>query len=84
MEHELRSTLLELAERYAQATGRSMRTIGKLSMNDNTFFSRIERGDGFNVKTYDRMVEWFSANWPDSAAWPKSVRRQPVAAEVRA
>ena len=75
MEHELRQHLFVLADAFAASTGRTRATIGKNALNDNTFFARIERGDGFNVRTFDRTLQWFSDNWPDDLDWPKGIAR---------
>ena len=77
MEHELRQNLLDLASALASIDGKTFPTIGKLALNDNTFFQRIERGDGFNVKTYDRLLQWFSDNWPEGGEldWPSALPR---------
>lgn len=75
MEHELRQFLLRLAAAFTGATGRSSKTIGKKALNDNKFYPRIERGDGFSVKTYDRVVQWLSDNWPREAIWPREIPR---------
>jgi hypothetical protein len=71
MEETLRQTLFALAD----ASGFTRQTIGKRALNDNTFFARIERGDGFNVKTFDRVLRWLSDNWPASTKWPANVER---------
>lgn len=80
MHNELAANLLKLASDYEAATKLSKSGVGKSILNDTTFFKRIEAGDGFNVKTYDRVVEWFSANWPARTKWPRHIERPKVAA----
>lgn len=75
MEQTLREQLLFLANGYATATGVSEKTIGKRAINDNTFFDRLAEGNGFTVKTYDRVVRWLSANWPRDLKWPTHIDR---------
>jgi len=77
MEDELRAHLLSLANAFATAERTSLRTIGKRALNDNTFFHRIEQGDGFNVKTFDRLVAWFACHWPQGCDWPAGIPRSP-------
>lgn len=75
MEETLRKNLIDLAASYSSATGASCASIGQFSLNDNTFFSRIQAGKGFTIGTFDRVVAWFSKNWPDDCAWPDGVER---------
>jgi hypothetical protein len=75
MEETLRLTLIDLAAKFEAATGVSPATAAKRALNDNTFFSRIEEGAGFNIRTFDRLVEWFAGNWPADADWPSDVSR---------
>lgn len=75
LETSARNGLIQLAETYSTATGVSLATIGKRALNDNTFLARIVHGQTFTVRTYDRVVQWLSDNWPKEAAWPQSVER---------
>ena len=75
MEESLRSGLLATVAAFEAATGISAKTVGKRSINDNTFFPRISAGDNFTVKTYDRVIGWMSDNWPHDLTWPESVDR---------
>lgn len=84
MEHTLRSALTLLVARFSEKTGLSAPTIGKRAINDNTFFARLAKGEtGFNIRTYDRIVGWLSANWPEGAEWPADIAR-PEQAQVAA
>lgn len=75
MEDELRQHLATCAAAFAAATGITPATIGKRALNDNTFFARIAEGQGFTVRTYDRVVAWMSAEWPADAVWPEHIAR---------
>lgn len=75
LETSARNSLIDLAETFAAATGVSLATIGKRALNDNTFLTRIVHGQTFTVRTYDRVVQWLSDNWPKDAPWPSSVER---------
>ena len=83
MEETLRTQLIDLASTYERLAGVTPSSSGKRALNDNTFFSRIAKGDGFNVKTFDRLVQWFSDQWPENAEWPADLPR-PIAAEKAA
>lgn len=75
MEEILRQHLIDVASKFEAATGISVASIGKRSMNDNTLFARLAAGQGFTVKTYDRVIQWFSDNWPADLDWPSEVQR---------
>lgn len=75
MEETLRAHLFELADAFEKSTGVSRPSIGKAALRDNTFFRRLSAGDGFTIKTFDKLIQWFSDNWPDEQAWPESFPR---------
>jgi hypothetical protein len=77
MEQTLRDHLSTLASKYAALTGTTAATVGKRAINDNTFFARVLEGQGFTVRTFDKVVAWFSDNWPDDASWPEGIERRP-------
>lgn len=74
-EATLKQILFDLAEAYTAATEVSAATIGKRALNDNTFFARVAEGATFTAKTFDKLVQWFSENWPEGAVWPSNVER---------
>ena len=72
MEETLRANLLELFDRHPMTPS----AIGTAALRDHTFFPRLKKGDmGFNVRTFDRVVQWFSDNWPEGTEWPADVPR---------
>jgi hypothetical protein len=77
MEAELRTNLLELARRYAEAMGMEMSTVAQRALGDWRFFRRLEEGESasFTVRKYDAAVAWFDARWPTEAEWPAAVAR---------
>lgn len=83
MEEILRQHLILVAQAFEAATGTTFPTIGRRSLNDNTLLARLAAGQGFTVKTYDRLMAWLSANWPVDAEWPSDVPRpEPAEREV--
>jgi hypothetical protein len=75
MEETLRHHLFLCVRAFERATDTTPATVGKRALNDNTFFARISEGQGFTVRTFDRVMEWLSANWPHDAEWPEGVER---------
>lgn len=84
MEETLRSHLHLLATRYAETLGVSVASVGKAALRDNTFFQRIEAGEGFTIRTFDRALQWFSDNWPSDTPWPSDIPRPAPAAQEAA
>ena len=78
IEPVLRSHMLVLASVHSAASGLSMISLGKRVANDSRFFMRIGAAKSFEARTYDRVVAWFSENWPAGAAWPVEVPRPVV------
>lgn len=76
MEEILRGHLKALALAYSSATGISLRAIGSRAMNYSYFFERVDNDKvSLTLRTYDKVVNWFSANWPDGIEWPAGVQR---------
>ncbi len=75
METELKQHLLSLSSTFAASTGMKMTAIWVAILNDRAFPSRLNSDKTITIRTYDRAVQWFSANWPDDTAWPEAVMR---------
>jgi len=75
MEEIARSDLLLLADKFSVAADMSLQAIGQRALNDNTFFARLAAGSNFTLRTYDRLVAWFSENWPSGTEWPGRIER---------
>ncbi len=75
MEETLRKQLLVLCHRHGEVSKLTPGVLGKASLRDHTFFRRIEQGENFTVKTFDKVVQWFSDHWPSDANWPADIPR---------
>lgn len=76
METKLANHLMRLAGTFSEATGVALATLGERAAGDWRFFTRVRDADlNFRVRTYDRAVAWFSANWPADLDWPVDVPR---------
>lgn len=73
--------LLSVANAYRLARGLSTGRVSFLVFGDGKVLGALER-DGRDITTrrLEAAVQWFSANWPESAAWPEGVTR-PAPAE---
>lgn len=84
MEEILRRHLQTLGAAYSTATGTSLRAIGSRAVNYSYFFDRISDPKiSLTLRTYDKVVAWFDANWPENVDWPADVYR-PVPEEAAA
>ena len=76
LEERAREDLISIAKRFGEATGVTPAAIGKRALNDTKFFVRInDCGTTFTVRTFDKLIQWLSDNWPDDAIWPVEVPR---------
>jgi hypothetical protein len=77
LEKQTKGHLRSLAEAFAKATGMARSTISRKAFRDPGLLDRIVRRKrgSFTVRTYDRGVAWFSANWPAGLGWPDEVPR---------
>lgn len=58
-EHDIRQALIARAKAYAAKANTSFSAMSIAAVKDSKFLSRVENKDlGFNIKTYQRMVEW--------------------------
>lgn len=65
-----RDRLLAIASTYAEAKGVSLARVSTLAGNDGKLLARVAAGRDITTGTYDEMVRWFSAHWPDGVPWP--------------
>lgn len=75
MENELKDGLAALGAEFSRVTGRKVSGVWASAAKDARFMERLESGQTFTMKTFDRAVQWFSDNWPDGACWPECVKR---------
>ncbi len=67
--------IIKQAEAYCAHTGRTLSTVGSYAVRDGKFFERLKGGGGCTLRTADRVVMWFSDNWPTDLEWPSDIRR---------
>ena len=74
MEETLRHQLAQCLSLYESLTGVKPSAVSRRAVNDARFVDRVLAGEGFTVRTYDKVVQWLSDHWPD-ANWPEGVPR---------
>ncbi len=63
---DFRASMLAALDRHCAATGLKPSTVATKAVNDGKFFERVREGGGFNIRTYERVMEWFRENAPPS------------------
>ena len=69
----LRDHLLELAHQFALRRNITLWRVGALAARDGKFFLRLKKGGNCTIKTYQRVLAWFSENWPQKTPWPADI-----------
>lgn len=79
----LREKLLADAKAYCAQRGIKITYLGKLVVNDTTFFDRLEGGGDCTTRNYERFQEYFKTDSPaksGGAATPTPAAETPSAA----
>lgn len=75
--------LVLVAKAYCEARDLSLARVSTLIFNDGKKLDGIAtRGVDLSTARFEHAMEWFSANWPDGAEWPKKVNRPPAAVKA--
>ena len=64
-----------LALIYSEGTGKSLATISNLCCGHARLFQRLAEGCSCTLRTYKRVTQWFSNNWPVDLDWPADIPR---------
>ena len=68
--------ILFLARRLAAHRNNSLTTVSLRAAGQGLYFSRLEAGQiGLTFARLDKVMNWFSENWPEELDWPKSIPR---------
>jgi hypothetical protein len=66
----LRARLMLVARAYADAKGLKLTTLGAYAASDQHFFGQLAKGRNITAAAYDRMIAFFTENWPPEVKWP--------------
>jgi hypothetical protein len=64
----IRNALVERATKYVDSHGSSFSAIGLAAVNDSKFLARVQKGENFSVKTYQKVMDWLDAAERENAA----------------
>lgn len=67
--------LPKLCDLMAKKTNRSPKTISRLASGSGETITRLRDGKPITVQRAERMLTYFSDNWPEGVKWPKNVDR---------
>ena len=68
--------MVALAEAYAVHRGIGLWRLGAIILNRTSFFVQLKEGRiNCRTDTYERVLQWFSDNWPEPPEWPQGVPR---------
>jgi len=71
----LRDQLLLVADTFTAARGLSRARVSTLVFNGGHVIDRVADGGDVTTGNFEKAIRWFSANWPENAAWPDGVDR---------
>lgn len=74
--------LITLVSSYAEHVGRSEATVSNRIVGHARLFARLRSGRGTTIKTYHRVLQWFSDHWPADLPWPSGIPRPPRSQEA--
>lgn len=74
--------LVTVARAYAKARELSISRVSTLVFNEGKKLDLIINGADLHTARFESAMEWFSANWPPKAAWPRGVDRPRVQARA--
>lgn len=79
----VKGELVRLGLALAADRGRTLSTISTYAAGDGKFLPKLQAGDvGCTPRRADRVIQWFSDNWPEDLEWagqmprPKPTRRK--------
>lgn len=69
----LNARLRTCGDQWAAVNGASLAALGRLAINDSSFFNRIDSPRGTTTATLERFAQFLTdpANWPDGAVPPE-------------
>ena len=68
-------SLVELAQRFADARGVSLWRVGFLAAGDGKFFTRLQAGRSCTLRVAQNVVQYLSDHWPTGLEWPTGILR---------
>lgn len=71
-----KTQLVKLAGAFAAHRGLKLSTVSTYVAGDGKFFRKLEEGPAScTLARAQRIIRWFSDNWPEDLAWPADIPR---------
>lgn len=67
--------ILILAERYGSNKAIALSTVSLYASGQGRLMQRLQAGCGITVGRRDRILQWFSDQWPAELVWPEEISR---------
>lgn len=67
--------LIALAEAYAEHNRLTLSTVSTYAADDGKYFRNLREGAGLTLRKAERLLHWFSDNWPSDLDWPADIPR---------
>lgn len=71
----LREQLLMIVDLYCASSGRSEASVATQLLSGGRRIQQIRNGGDIGTIAFERVMLWFSINWPDGVGWPCEVVR---------
>lgn len=72
----LRAQLILVSDLYGQATGKGRQRVSTIVLNRGSTLDKIADGQAdLNTGTFEKAMQWFSSNWPETLEWPVGIKR---------
>lgn len=55
---QIRNHMLARARQHCEENGIALSTLSLRAVNDSKFLAKVEKGRGFTVGTYQRVIDW--------------------------
>ena len=68
-------SLISLADTYAHHYGVTHWAVSYRALGKGDFFVRLTAGRECTIRTYNKVLQWFSNNWPLDLPWPADIPR---------
>ncbi|WP_071971953.1 hypothetical protein [Sulfitobacter alexandrii] len=78
-----KDTIIRLADAYVEQTKLKLSTVSSYAANDGKFFRNLKLTSDVTIGRANRIVQWFSDNWPADLEWPDDIPRPSPNRNVR-
>lgn len=74
--------IIRLAETYGKHLSLELSTVSTYAENDGKWLIGLKSGASCTLRRAERVVRWFSTNWPADLEWPRDIPRPTPATDA--